>query len=361
MRAFTKMANKMINRIRNEHLRRVHDQMALTSLEELGKVEKLTTKEKKAIHSLWDQVGYKGDGIWHRLYKSVNEFDARYVPNDVYGLELLPKLNAVGLMAAWDDKAYYPRFFPDIKQPYAIAFVIEGIFYNHYYHQENVDDLTRCILDSFDRIVIKPSDGLEGRGVEIIEIEKNDFPSLRRKLLSFGRNYVIQEVIRQHEALAVYNTSSVNPIRVMTLRLGGKIHYLHSTLRFGSPGMHTDMSFVNGKEIAHVCAIDKNGTIAGSWYDMDGKMDLITNLGIKEQKPIPSFSDVVETAIAVHKRLEHFDFVGFDFTINQQKEPVLIEYNVYWPGIIIPQYCHGPLFGELTEELIFQLKNKPKK
>lgn len=84
-------------------------------------------------------------------------------------------------------------------------------------------------------------------------------------------------------------------------------------------------------------------------------------MGISELVVIPDYTKIVDTAIKVHEGLQHFDLVGCDITLNNQREPVLIEYNVYWPGIILPQYCHGPLFGELTEELIFQLKDKPKK
>lgn len=87
----------------------------------------------------------------------------------------------------------------------------------------------------------------------------------------------------------------------------------------------------------------------------------ISSLGIDRQEVVPNFSHIIEMAISVHEGLHHFDIIGCDITLNKQKEPVLIEYNVYWPGIIIPQYCHGPLFGELTEELIDYLKYKPKK
>lgn len=360
-RSLTKIIKGSIGWISDNHLRYVHNQMALASLKEHDRNESLSLNEQKAIQTLWGQVGYKSHGEWHRLYKSVNGFDARYVPNDVYGLELLPRLNTTNLIPAWDDKAYYPRFFPDVKQPTAIAFVIDGIFYDQDYQQVSLDDLTHAVLDKYNRIIMKPSDGLEGRGVEIIEVNAFDFAALRRKLLSFGRNYVIQEVIEQHESLAIYNRSSVNPIRVMTLRLGGKIHYLHSTLRFGLPGAHTDMNFIDGKEIAHVCAVSKDGVVSAEWYDMDGKRSLISDLGVTRQEAIPNFSRIIETAIDVHSRLHHFDFVGFDFTVNKQMEPILIEYNVYWPGIIIPQYCHGPLFGDLTEDLISRIKDKPKK
>lgn len=361
IRRMKEMLSGSFNKLSESHLKRVHSKMALASLLEHSEPSKLTNEETNAIHELWKPFRYKGKGEWHRLYKTVNAFDTRYVPNDVYGLELLPRLNTMSLLAAWDDKSYYPRFFPEIKQANTIAFVIDGLFYNHKYADTNIDYVLRKINDNYDRIIIKPSDGLEGRGVELIDIKQYDNTTLKEKLLSYGQNYVVQEVLDQHESLAIYNRSSVNPIRVMTLRLNGKIHCLHSTLRFGLPGAHTDINFIDGKEIAHVCAISKQGNVSDTWYDIDGKKGSVVEMGISEQVVIPDYTKIVDTAIKVHEGLQHFDLVGCDITLNNQREPVLIEYNVYWPGIILPQYCHGPLFGELTEELIFQLKDKPKK
>lgn len=335
--------------------------MALASLNEHGKQCRLTKEENDAISCLWKQIGYRDRNEWHRLYKAVNSFDARYVPNDVYGLELLPRLNSTKLLAAWDDKAYYQRFFPYIRQPSTVAFVIDGAFYDKKYSAVDVSSVSMMLIDSYDRVIIKPSYGLEGRGVELVETKEHDCSSLKEKLLSYGRNYVVQEVIRQHKSLAVYNNSSVNPIRIMTLRMNGVIHYLHSTLRFGIPGSNTDISFIGKKEIARVCAVSNQGDVSKVWFDTDGKKHSISDLRVYEQERIPGFGKIIDIATSVHEGLQHFDLVGCDFTIDQHEEPILIEYNVFWPGIIFPQYCHGPLFGELTDELISYLENKPKK
>ena len=162
----------------------------------------------------------------------------------------------------------------------------------------------------------------------------------------------MQEVIQQHSVLARLNESSVNPIRVMTLRLNGNIHYLHSTVRFGIPGAITDINFKDGKEIAQLCAVDATGELAGYFYNNDGLKKPLTSLGIEENLYIPNFNKVIDMAIEIHKGLHHFDLVGSDITLNRSGDPIMIEYNVYWPGPIYPQYCNGPLVGEYTEELL---------
>ncbi len=62
---------------------------------------------------------------------------------------------------------------------------------------------------------------------------------------------------------------------------------------------------------------------------MDGKKSSFSILGIDNRKVIPDFDKIIDTAIAVHEGLHHFDLIGCDFTVDQQGEPVLIEYNVY--------------------------------
>ena len=356
-----KVVSSSVISLSDAHLRRFHNNMAKASLKELHSNCRLTKDEKDSIKALWGQINYRSNGEWHQLYKAVNGFDRRYVPNDVYGLEVIPRLNSNHLLSAWDDKAYYKRFFPNITQPTAMAYRIDGQFYNAKYKAVSVDYVVKCILEMKEDVIVKPSDGLEGRGVELWKTSNFQESQLSEKLRTFGRNYVVQTVIKQHRSLALYNESSVNPIRVMTLRLNGKIHYLHSTLRFGSPGKHTDMCFLNGKEIAHVCAVDNKGTVSDVWYDMDGKRERMSYLGISCQEMIPNFDSVIETALSVHEGLQHFDLIGCDITVDKGGTPILIEYNVFWPGIIIPQYCHGPLFGDLTEEVIYNLTKMPKK
>lgn len=359
---FTKIKgipSSIISELSEAHLRKYHKRMALDSLKELRSNCKLTKQEKNSIREYWKRLDSKCEDSWHRLYKKVNGFDRRYVPNDVYGLEIITRLNSTSMLSEWDDKSYYPRFFPDVKQPDFIGCCIDGCFYDADYRLVNRDFLANNIIERKEGVIVKPSFGLEGRGVQFWK--ELNLEELKSNLLHFGNNFVIQEPIKQHSSLAAYNYSSVNPIRVMTLRLNGKIHYLHSTLRFGTPGSITDINFVDNKEVASVCAISDRGEVATVFYDLDGHKESITKVGIDFANKIPDFQKVIDMALFVHSGLHHFDLIGCDISVTSDGEPVLIEYNVYWPGIIIPQFCHGPLFGDLTEEVMFTLQRMPKK
>ena len=171
---------------------------------------------------------------------------------------------------------------------------------------------------------------------------------------------MIQEVIVQHGSLASLNDSSVNPIRVMTLRLNGRIEYLHSIVRFGTPGSITDVSYKNGKEIIQASSVSPNGVISSTFYDVDGIIRSRDNSLEGEMLQIPNFDKVIQLGMEIHDGLHHFDLVGSDITVDKDGTPIMIEYNVFWPGPVFPQYCNGPLFGQFTEELIDTLVKRPK-
>ena len=74
------------------------------------------------------------------------------------------------------------------------------------------------------------------------------------------------------------------------------------------------------------------------------------SFGIKfDDVKIPEFDRVIETIKFAHKRLAHFKLIGWDMSVDAQREPVLIEYNTC-PGA--NQISCGPTFGELTERVL---------
>lgn len=53
-----------------------------------------------------------------------------------------------------------------------------------------------------------------------------------------------------------------------------------------------------------------------------------------------------------------FTFWGFDVAIDENIEPVLIEYNVKGTGNYLYQYTNGSTFSEYIEEFAAMLKDK---
>ena len=59
-----------------------------------------------------------------------------------------------------------------------------------------------------------------------------------------------------------------------------------------------------------------------------------------------SYKKAVELVKQGHKRLPHYRFLGWDVTIDEAGEPVIIEYNINGPGVLYYQYANGSLFGD---------------
>lgn len=60
----------------------------------------------------------------------------------------------------------------------------------------------------------------------------------------------------------------------------------------------------------------------------------------------------IEVIRQSHTRLPNVHLIGWDIAIDETGEPILIEINISYPGIIYEQLCSGPLFGERTGEVI---------
>jgi hypothetical protein len=67
---------------------------------------------------------------------------------------------------------------------------------------------------------------------------------------------------------------------------------------------------------------------------------------------IPNYSDVVDLVTRSHNKLLHSKLVTWDIAIGEDGSPVMIEFNLFCGGIAPHQLNNGPLFGDLTEDVL---------
>lgn len=60
----------------------------------------------------------------------------------------------------------------------------------------------------------------------------------------------------------------------------------------------------------------------------------------------------------LHPQIPHFRLVSWDFSIDENGEPVLIEANLNCGGIDVNQMNNGPLFGEDTKKVLDEVFGK---
>jgi hypothetical protein len=146
------------------------------------------------------------------------------------------------------------------------------------------------------------------------------------------------------------NPSSVNTIRLLTYRKGMEVLLLYAVVRIGKKGMAIDNESQGGIS----AKINNDGTLAKYAYGAPGdeKIERTDNGVVLDGYKIPSFPKVVETAKKCHYRLPFFNIIGWDFCVDDQGEPVMIEWN---SNPDLSQTANGPAFGEFTDEILMDV------
>ncbi len=316
-------------------------------------IQKLTIEEKKSVKKLWGGLGLL-DYSTHTLIKSVTgNFDPKILPELVFrtGIEL--KLNHPTFKNSWSDKSYFDMFFPEIKFPRTIVRNISGQYLDHDYNPISKEDALN-IVKPMKNYIIKPSiDNGFGRGVRLIENTDNHIKVFE----DFKANFVIQEPFIQSELMNSFNKSSVNIVRIITLYINETVYSVSSALRVGGEGEVCDNTTTKDGKGMVIIGINKNGLLKEKAYYSNGTY--ITKLpnGIEfSGTPIPNYDKMERIAKSAHKKLPHFKFIGWDFILDENSEPAVMEYNIKGPGVIYYQFVNGPLFGEYTKDLIEWLK-----
>lgn len=321
----------------------------------LTKTDNLDKKYADDIDEYWGKIGQNINNDWHTWYSSRNSTkDVRYIPEDIFYCKILPFYNRLDLKQAYCDKAQLGTIFPNIKRPVTIVNNFSGVNYDDSMNLLSTQEVIE-ICSQKKKLFIKPSiDSGGGRSIEILE--SNNVVEMSKKIknvLSKNiKNFVIQEEINQHKILNQINKTSVNTIRPITFFDGKEVYILSSILRMGINGAKTDSESSGGIS----CGINSNGKLKSTAYDRYGNDYPQHPQGhsFKNTK-IPSYEEIEKIIKKEHKKFGHFKIISWDFAIDDTGEPVLIEYNLGMQGINFHQMNNGPLFGEITDEVLSQV------
>ena len=319
------------------------------------------TKEQKAEITKFFKKHY-GKAIpykWHRLYQSyTGKFCYDYFPEILFSTRLEPKLNPYREAEFLSDKNLLETFFGSVERihiPKTIVSCVKGR-----YRIENKRMATKKEVESFlantgKCVIKKTTETCSGRDVAICEIVAGkDVKSgleLDQILQQFGDNFVVQEFVEQFEAINKLNHSSLNTFRVATYILDGKIYHCAPVLRLGRYGYEKDNIHHGGVGIQ----ISEDGVLGDVAYSEQGEEYLahpdskVVFAGYK----IAGFSEIIKKAHELHAKLPYLGFVSWDFSLDKDGVPVLIEVNTYRQSAGICQRFTGKsLFGENTAKML---------
>lgn len=173
------------------------------------------------------------------------------------------------------------------------------------------------------KIIVKPLSESCGKGVEIINVTKNNKKQVFEELLSSKRT-LVEEIASQCTELSKLHPSSINTLRIVTLngqivvaflRIGNNNNIVDN---FNHEGLVAPINISTG--IIDYLAIDKKGNL----YDKHP----VTHEDILWFQ-VPKWPRIKRFIESVAKEIKEVGYVGWDVSLN--KDPYLIEGNEF-PG-----------------------------
>ena len=298
----------------------------------------------------WKKFGLRPKKMWFELYGSrEHKMDPRFMPADLYYNDIMPYLNNGlqhhGLM----NKGYLDYLFSDVKRPETVALKTEGVYMDERRNIIREDDAIGLCMERGGVLFLKRSTGSKfGKGIFVFEPETRTESEIRGIFGEAGASFIVQRQIRQHPQVAKLNPSSVSTIRILSLFLDDEVTVESAVLRVSGP----DMPYVTVHDGGFYAEILEDGRLYPKVYDNNGAWYDNGKGAFDSSFVMPSMDKVYDEVRRIHPRLAHFKCIGWDFAIDEQGEPVLIEFNVF-PGIDCSQTaCCRPIFGDKTDRIL---------
>ena len=318
---------------------------------------------REKVLPYWERFGYVPEEFWFSLAGSRDGvMDPRFMPADLLYTEIIPYLNNMQIVRAIDDKACYDIWFAGAKQAPTVCRRVAGIWYDDGMNMISDEEALQLCMDRSCELFIKPSMYTSGgHSIHTADSSATSSGELAAILKETGANLIVQEEIEQHPALASLNPDSVCTIRITTLLMDGEVHVAHELLRVGARG---EKVLLRGKG-NYVAQIMDDGRLHEKAMFFDPVIDetgeegypiswtAAADKGLYDSEfRVPSMDAVRKSAKMLHERIAHLRYIGWDFTVDREGEPVMIEINCS------PGHVHGqtgtctPMFGDMTDRVL---------
>ncbi len=203
--------------------------------------------------------------------------------------------------------------------------------------------------------IVKELEGSLGSNISKVTITENTpVKAAFFKVLQYG-GCVCEAWIEQSEEMKLFNSSSVNTVRVATMLDGDDFHKIYAMFRTGRNGEVVDNASMGGV----ACAVDmETGVIISDGYSkklehFDCHPD--TKIQFKGHQ-IPRWDEVMPMLEKMHRLTPAFKLVGWDLALTDDGW-VLIEGNSK-PNIDTIQLIYGNTFGHGLKHRIMSALGK---
>ena len=352
---FFKVVESIRKKYRHDEHVRYAQNRTMKSFKQVKEKRKLTKDQAKEVRSFYKQLtGKDVPLIYHEyFYSRTGVYSKEYMPVGLFEADLIGRANQwKRLSPAYSDKNMDELYLPHILHPVTILKNYNGYYY--YKNKPVSKDEAVSLCCNIENAIIKPSMQSKGKGVKLISVTNGlsniDHKTIEEVFNLYQKNFLIQEKVIQHPAINALNPTSVNTLRIMTYRSGMEIIVVYAVIRIGRSGQVIDNQSAGG--ISTI--IHEDGTLGKYAFGVAGE-DRVekTDSGIvlKGYK-IPYFEKAIEAVKKSHYDLPFFDIVGWDVSIDEAGEPVLIE----WNGNAGPsQTACGTGLGKYTEKILREI------
>lgn len=338
---------------------------------ELGTIIKRSGKSRNCLRidewsNKWRKLG-RVNKNYYRVFSQYCGEDINIVPDDICHNVIEPILNPKRFVSAYEDKCLFDKmlwsaFYRNIT-PHTYVRNIGGAHLDlNYSPIQSINQVTRDIPQDVDRLVIKKSiDSSSGKGVAFVQRDSNgEFRDITTdEVLSesyldkyFGQDYVVQKAMNQSSFMRQFCKTSVNTIRIAVYRSvkTNKPFVINAIIRMGKDGSLVDNAHAGGMFIG----VNNEGVLGKYVCNQYGEKMTVFN-GIDFQTNtyhIPNYDKIKSFAELVASALPHQRLLALDIMLDENNEPVLLEYNIRAFSVWLFQFTSGVGFGNFTDEII---------
>ena len=358
----------------NAAIVKIFERQAKEAVQRYG-YPQLTSAQESEIREYYKDCP-RFDTIYHRVYYGrTGRVEPEYMPEELYYGYIEPYMVDHEAARYIDNKTYYGFMFGDIKQPETIVMRTGSVWYGGGSPDVSAStalgnvgmsastcgqlpiaksEIPGLIKAADSELILKIAENSE-EGAGVFFLSKEDpVADFKRVIRGIKNDVIVQRVVKQHPAYAALHQQSVNTLRIMSYLDTGsrgkpKVEILSTAVRIGTGGLRVDNVSAGG----FFLGIDKDGRTTGLGAGSRGKVyrshpELGYDLkGIE----LPGVDKAHELIKRAHLRFGKFRIISWDFAIDEDGEPVLIEVNLALGGTANIQACSGPLFGNMTSKV----------
>ena len=358
---------QQIKQIGKSLLMKLHSYKQLKFYKKLCKMNAIPNRKVKGESEWikkWNGLGIKPNPIYYRLFSKYIGNDVNIVPEDICHDVIENILNPMRYAKYYADKNMFDKLLPENSLPKTILRKMNGFYYSDKYELLDLNESKfSALLDGSGlyRIIIKPSvGGSSGVGVKLFKrLENGSWISYDEKEIlskdyldkSYGKDFIIQECVKQFDYINQFNPTSINTLRLTLYRSvkDDSFHVPSAIIRIGGKGSVVDNAHAGGCYVG----IFSDGTLDKKVLNQYVTVITVFNgVDFTKEYRIPYWDNVVRFAKEIGKCIPHHRLLALDLMLDEYGNPKIIEFNCEYYSMWLFQFTASSAFGDFTDEII---------